>query len=207
MIPQNLFFKIPSRNVLGHRYASLNGDEFPATHFAAHSHTDHCSLITPPTNRDNPSVSNSLEPFQRDPKIRDALEFVGTHGLRDGEGIGAAVGEAHLGLEEELVVLDAPLSTPRPMALFVAEDEFQCVALGVAVGVRGAHKDVEILRLEVGGVAHVEIHVEIVHRVHDVHREREWLGGLPLFLGQGLDVAIVNFVVAGGKQPEQTQQG
>ena len=37
---------IPRGNALGYRYASPDGDEFSATHFAAHSHTVHCSLIT-----------------------------------------------------------------------------------------------------------------------------------------------------------------
>ena len=36
-------------NALGYRYASPNGDGFPAAHLVTHSHTDHSSLITVPS--------------------------------------------------------------------------------------------------------------------------------------------------------------
>ena len=36
----------PRGNALGYRYASPDGDGFPAAHLVTHSHTDHCSLLT-----------------------------------------------------------------------------------------------------------------------------------------------------------------
>ncbi len=136
--------------------------------------------------------------LQGDAEIADAGHHILAHALRDGEGVRAVEREPHIGLEQELVVLDAPLAFARPFAELVAQNEPQCVLLAVPVGVFRVHEHIEVLRLEVGGVAHMHVHVEILHRVGDIDRECQRFLDVPLLVGQVLDVAVKDILVARG---------
>lgn len=61
--------------------------------------------------------------LQCNSEITDAGHHIFAHALRDGEGVCAVEGEPHIGLEQELVVLDAALTFARPFAELVAQNE------------------------------------------------------------------------------------
>ncbi len=61
--------------------------------------------------------------LQRDAEITDAGHHILAHALRDRECVGAVEGEPHIGLEQELVVLDATLALARPFPELVAKYE------------------------------------------------------------------------------------
>ena len=116
--------------------------------------------------------------------------------MGDGEGVSAVKGETDFRLEEEFVVLDAALSFASPFAVGVTEDEAQRVLLGMAVRVGGAHEDVEVLCLKVGGVPKVYVHVIVLHGVFDVHREGEGLVDGPFLTRDGLYVTVEDIALA-----------
>ena len=73
------------------------------------------------------------------------------------------------------------------------------------VRIFGVHEHIEILRLEVGGVAHMNVHIEILHGIGDVNRESQRFPDIPLLFRKGLDVTIIDVLVARGAKQDNSE--
>ena len=179
---------------------STEEELFPLrTEYAPSLHRKRCFHYE--TKQNPPLHGSFLFPFfQNDSETLHALHHLVAHALGDGERVFAIIGEPHLGLEQEFVVFEATLTFSGPVAEFVAQDEPQGVLLGVAVGILGLHEDVEVLCLEVRGVAQMDVHVEVLHRILDAHLEGQRLVYRPFLVRDQLDVAVVGVAVAAAEQ-------
>lgn len=74
----------------------------------------------------------------------------------------------------------------------------------MSVGVLRPHKDVEILRFEVGSVADQEVHVVVLHGVFYVHLEIQRFIDRPFFMRNRFDFAVVGLRVAAGEHQRNT---
>ena len=62
------------------------------------------------------------------------------------------------------------------------------------------HENVKVLRLEVSGVAQLNVHVVILHRILNGHLIVQRLVHRPFLIGQLLHLSIIGLGIAAGEQ-------
>ena len=132
------------------------------------------------------------------------MHLVGSHALGDRKDIFTVLWEPDFRLEEKLVVFQSPLPVPGPIAELVAQDKAQRVLLAMTVRIFCFHEDVEILCLKIRGVAHLNVHIIILHGILDGHLVIQRLVHRPLLMRQLFHFGVIGFGITAAKQKNKS---